>query len=187
MDDFVGQLSAPRTVTLRRMDQLYIVTHDPKRTPRSRTFDFWVLLLCVRSRKQSNCSARQAPRLRSSPMPEMGSSTDGAVRPPFISKVLVRWCHKSCGRVWSATWKHALTMANNSQPDLNQPEDAIMPSKHLYSPQRPPTRAKLRPLFAITVSSLILLPVGAASPQTTTSSNGATATSRCLTIRPSRR
>jgi hypothetical protein len=61
-------------------------------------------------------------------------------------------------------------MANNSQPDLNQPEDAIMPSKHLYSLQRPPTRAKLRPLFAITVSSLILLPVGAASPQTTTSS-----------------
>jgi hypothetical protein len=82
----------------------------------------------------------------------------------------VRWCHKPCGRVWSATWKHALTMANNSQPDLNQPEDAIMPSKHMYSLQRPPTRAKLRLLFAITVSSLILLPVGAASPQTTTSS-----------------
>jgi hypothetical protein len=61
-------------------------------------------------------------------------------------------------------------MANNSQPDLNQPQDAIMPSKHLYSPPRPPTRAILRPLFAITVSALILLPVGAASPQTTTSS-----------------
>jgi hypothetical protein len=41
-----------------------------------------------------------------------------------------------------------------------------MSSTQLYSPLRPyPARQKLRLLFAITVSSLVLLPVGTASSQ----------------------
>src|ERR1700730_12855725 len=58
--------------------------------------------------------------------------------------------------------------APNSQPDLDQlHKEAIMYSKN--SPQRHPTGAKLRRLVAISVSSLVLLAVGAASAQTGTS------------------
>jgi hypothetical protein len=47
-------------------------------------------------------------------------------------------------------------VATNSQPELDQPhKEALMYSKN--SPQRRPTAAKLRRLFAISVSSLVLL------------------------------
>ena len=56
-------------------------------------------------------------------------------------------------------------VATNSQPDMGQPhKEALMYSKN--SPQRRPTSAKLRRLFAISVSSLALLPMGTASAQT---------------------
>ena len=59
-------------------------------------------------------------------------------------------------------------VATNSQPDMGQPrKEALMYSKN--SPQRRPTSAKLRRLFAISVSSLALLPMGTASAQTGTS------------------
>ena len=59
-------------------------------------------------------------------------------------------------------------VATNSEPDEGQPhKEANMYSKN--SPQRRPTSAKLRRLFAISVSSLALLPMGAASAQTGTS------------------
>jgi hypothetical protein len=56
-------------------------------------------------------------------------------------------------------------VATNSQPGLDQPhKEALMYSKN--SPQRRPTGAKLRRLFAISVPSLALLPMGTASAQT---------------------
>jgi hypothetical protein len=56
-------------------------------------------------------------------------------------------------------------VATNSEPHEGQPhKEAIMYGKN--SPQRRPTSAKLRRLFAISVSSLALLPMDTASAQT---------------------